>query len=807
MPVTPAGDDDDGWEFRGLPPGVAPAPTTRQVVARAAPRRRRRVTVGNSRAAARNKGADVGGISLLPSRQKRNHRRRNGGMPDLTPDDVVSFMPPFTPDRRGSSVEEMQEEQDDPTIAVATPFADLGMYDDPEVPWSPQERAPSLASGSPASSRGFARSSALRTALEVLWAKQNEPTPTFQGLVRENPVKAFMEVLVMSSRGGCNPSQAGHWCPILLEPPGGYLPGLMIVMHGLGDTAQGWDNAARIWSRQFPSTRFILPTAKVQPVTVNMGAPMPSWYDIKSLTSSKLEASAEGIEESAVRIREIISKEMADTGVTRKDIVLAGFSQGAAMSYWVGLQDDESYAGVVAMSGYLPRASSFILSPAAAGRSTPVLHCHGDSDTMVPSDAAVATLNHLQDAGLEDVTFMIYPGMHHSACGEEIRHIAVWLKLKAKLGCRERPTADFLESLTTRELQDAVSVFHLPPLNEDKSTEQLRKDLIASVAAALSDWEIFRVRICKDTVLGSRTYSSFLSAPFINNSRSFSKMSHNVTSRENGKVLVLTPKEGGVDSAVFLMHGLGDTANGWLDVAHYWSKSFPTTRFILPTAESMPVTLNYGAPMPSWYDIEALGVEATKETAKADGIERSAARVEAMVKKEMEESGLEKKDIVLSGFSQGGAMSYWVGLQEGGYGGVVSMSGCIVRPDEFRLSPEAVDTPIIQCHGTSDPVILPKYAQETVDHLRESGAKDITLVWYPGMEHSARETEIDDIALWLKLKAKLGCRLKTDAEVVSGLSVKQLKHALRLLSVDPTKIANYVEKSELREAVLDAMKV
>ncbi|KAF4679692.1 acyl-protein thioesterase, partial [Perkinsus olseni] len=270
------------------------------------------------------RSADVGGISLLPSRQKRNHRRRNGGMPDLTPDDVVSFMPPFTPDRRGSSVEEMQEEQDDPTIAVATPFTDLGMYDDLEVPWSPQERAPSVASGSPASSLGFPRSSALRTALEVLWAKQNEPTPTFQGLVRENPVKAFMEVLVMSSRGGCNPSQAGHWCPILLGPSGGvdlrYLPGLMIVMHGLGDTAQGWENAARIWSRQFPSTRFILPTAKGDELRRTLVSNTRARYDIKSLTSSKLEASAEGIEESAVRIREIISKEMADTGVTRKDI-------------------------------------------------------------------------------------------------------------------------------------------------------------------------------------------------------------------------------------------------------------------------------------------------------------------------------------------------------------------------------------------------------------------------------------------------------------------------------------------------------
>ncbi|KAF4665416.1 acyl-protein thioesterase [Perkinsus chesapeaki] len=286
-------------------------------------------------------------------------------------------------------------------------------------------------------------------------------------------------------------------------------------------------------------------------------------------------------------------------------------------------------------------------------------------------------------------------------------------------------------------------------------------------------------------------------------------MSHNVTSRENGKVLVLTPKEGKVNSAVFLMHGLGDTANGWLDVAHYWSKSFPSTRFILPTALSMPVTLNYGAPMPSWYDIEALGADASKETAKAGGIEKSAARVEAMVEKEMQESGIEKKDIVLAGFSQGGAMSYWVGLQsqQGSYGGVVSMSGCIVRPDEFKLSPNAVNTPVIQCHGTSDPVILPKFAQETVDHLRELGAKDLTLVWYPGMEHSARENEIDDIALWMKLKAKLGCRGKSDEELVSSLPVKQLKHALRLFNVNSTEVANCVEKADLCEAVLNAMKV
>lgn len=76
------------------------------------------------------------------------------------------------------------------------------------------------------------------------------------------------------------------------------------------------------------------------------------------------------------------------------------------------------------------------------------------------------------------------------------------------------------------------------------------------------------------------------------------------------------------------------------------------------------------------------------------------------------------------------------------------------------------------------------------------------------MEHSARENEIDDIALWLKLKAKLGCResewnralsvpvgnvsSETDDELVRGLPVKQLKHALRLFNVDSTKVGSHL---------------
>ena len=54
------------------------------------------------------------------------------------------------------------------------------------------------------------------------------------------------------------------------------------------------------------------------------------------------------------------------------------------------------------------------------------------------------------------------------------------------------------------------------------------------------------------------------------------------------------------------MHGLGDTARGWADAAHWMAQALPWVKFVLPTATNLPVTLNGGVPMPAWYDIHGL---------------------------------------------------------------------------------------------------------------------------------------------------------------------------------------------------------
>ena len=71
---------------------------------------------------------------------------------------------------------------------------------------------------------------------------------------------------------------------ITLKPVTGH-SATMFMLHGLGDTAAGWADAAAHFSASLPHVKFVLPTAPTQPVTLNGGAAMPSWYDIRGTGS------------------------------------------------------------------------------------------------------------------------------------------------------------------------------------------------------------------------------------------------------------------------------------------------------------------------------------------------------------------------------------------------------------------------------------------------------------------------------------------------------------------------------------------
>lgn len=87
---------------------------------------------------------------------------------------------------------------------------------------------------------------------------------------------------------------------------------------------------------------------------------MPSWYDIPPLdhlTDSKKQDEP-GLRETITKIDSLIQAEI-DSGIPENKVVVAGFSQGGAVSAYLGLTTDRKLAGVGCLSTYVPLHHQF----------------------------------------------------------------------------------------------------------------------------------------------------------------------------------------------------------------------------------------------------------------------------------------------------------------------------------------------------------------------------------------------------------------------------------------------------------------
>jgi phospholipase/carboxylesterase len=201
----------------------------------------------------------------------------------------------------------------------------------------------------------------------------------------------------------------------------------VIWLHGLG--ADGHDFVPIVPELKLPAApavRFVFPHARVRPVTLNMGMRMRAWYDIKTLTAEG-RADEEGLRESIAVLAQCIAAERAG-GIASERIVIAGFSQGAAVALHGALRHAERLAGILALSCYLPLQAQLAAELSEANRSTPILMCHGQQDPVLPLALGVMACNWLRSSGYR-VEWKEYP-MQHQVCLPEIQDISAWLRAR-----------------------------------------------------------------------------------------------------------------------------------------------------------------------------------------------------------------------------------------------------------------------------------------------------------------------------------------------------------------------------------------
>lgn len=206
--------------------------------------------------------------------------------------------------------------------------------------------------------------------------------------------------------------------------PAGTPKATVIWLHGLG--ADGYDFASVIPRLNLAANagiRFVFPHAPIRPITVNNGYHMRGWYDITGFDLSSREDEA-GLNESRQTVIKLIQKENA-AGIPSNKIILAGFSQGGAVAFHAGLRHAEKLAGILALSTYLPLASTIAKERSPANQQTPIFLAHGTEDSIIPlswAEMARAQLTQMQ----YPISWHTYP-IDHSVSLEEIADIGAWL--------------------------------------------------------------------------------------------------------------------------------------------------------------------------------------------------------------------------------------------------------------------------------------------------------------------------------------------------------------------------------------------
>ena len=200
-------------------------------------------------------------------------------------------------------------------------------------------------------------------------------------------------------------------------------------------------------------------------------------------------------------------------------------------------------------------------------------------------------------------------------------------------------------------------------------------------------------------------------------------------------------------ASVIWLHGLGADGHDFEPIVSELKlpASLPV-RFVFPHAPVRPVTMNNGYPMRAWFDVVKIGVNQPRDLA---GMQVSQRAVEALIARE-NARGVPTARIVLAGFSQGGAVALFTGLQHGTkLAGIMALSTWLPSGEGMDLEVSAANgtTPIFYGHGTQDPIVPLQLGEQTRNWLTRQGC---VISWhtYP-MPHSVSMDEIIHLRAWL----------------------------------------------------------
>jgi len=206
----------------------------------------------------------------------------------------------------------------------------------------------------------------------------------------------------------------------ILEPSAGAARAWCLVLHGLGDSMEGWRPI--VGELALPGLGVVLVEA---PLDYVMGY---SWYQIPGLTDPA--ATADGmladVRASRARLGELMRMLAAEHAMPIERQLLMGFSQGCCIALETALRLPEAPLGVVGISGTMVDFDDLPEGLGAHARELPVLQTHGTDDQVIPLGLPEQSVARLREMGV-DVDFRVYPKAHGLDPAEEVPDLRAWL--------------------------------------------------------------------------------------------------------------------------------------------------------------------------------------------------------------------------------------------------------------------------------------------------------------------------------------------------------------------------------------------
>ncbi|MCJ1351793.1 MAG: hypothetical protein MMC33_001777 [Icmadophila ericetorum] len=245
--------------------------------------------------------------------------------------------------------------------------------------------------------------------------------------------------------------------PLYLEAPNASAtaPSLLLFLHGLGDDGTSYEAFAK-YLQEFPTLaglHIVLPTAPRDHESM-----MNAWFTPKPFSMIPVgksssgeqakndddeEQDTEGWMRSVKYAEDLVLKECKERSIPLDRAIVAGFSQGAAVSLGVGLgvtgEKDRplGIAGVGALCGFLPLQYQV---PHNGSAQMKFWLAAGSRDMLVPGWLSRNAQERLEKyAGKEAVERKLYEGLGHGISRQLAEDFAVWL------GERMAPGEGFLE--------------------------------------------------------------------------------------------------------------------------------------------------------------------------------------------------------------------------------------------------------------------------------------------------------------------------------------------------------------------------